>query len=150
MAKRKLKLKPMPVSRAKTAYGLLTEIRRLILAEPKRYDQTDTVTFWTERDISSLDSHDRREFAPGACGTVGCVAGWVYAMKSPRGRKRRQGLTLRFAQRLLGLNDDQAEGLFEGTSFGARPGTARHARHGADHIANFQHDHRAQLRATKV
>jgi hypothetical protein len=29
----------MPVSKAKTAYGLLSEIRKLILEEPKRYDQ---------------------------------------------------------------------------------------------------------------
>ncbi len=56
-------------TRAKTAYGVLSEVRRLILDEPLRYDQT---VLLVRRD----EGYSRPMGFP-KCGTVGCRAGWV-------------------------------------------------------------------------
>jgi hypothetical protein len=73
----------IPKSKAKTAYGLLSEVRKLILEEPKRYDQG----IYIARINGANDSVDlRSEYRQEpACGTVACVAGWVATLK--RGSK---------------------------------------------------------------
>lgn len=60
-----MKLKLIPVSKAKTALGLLGDVKRAILQEPKRADMT-----------TYTDRIHPEEGGP-ACGTVGCVAGWI-------------------------------------------------------------------------
>lgn len=133
----------MPKSNAKTAYGLLSEIRRIILAEPKRYDQTDTLRL-RKNEISELT---REEDWP-SCGTVGCVAGWTVALKR---RTPVFGQILATASNILGLNEDQSEDLFSGIAAGhSGIGTARHARKGAAHIAKFQRRNVGQLKAKRV
>ena len=67
-----MKLKSIPQSKAKTAWGLLQDVKRAILAEPKRID----MTVFQERKWPS----DRGP----ACGTVGCFAGWVCALRGHR------------------------------------------------------------------
>jgi hypothetical protein len=59
------KLKSLPLSKAKTAYGLLQDVKRAMLAEPKRVTMTCFV-----------GKQAPEENGP-ACGTVGCFAGWV-------------------------------------------------------------------------
>lgn len=135
----------MPKSKAKTAYGLLSEIRKLILEEPKRYDQTGWL-IRGKRYAASIYG----DMAP-ACGTVGCVGGWVQALKG------------RSAGRTLGLNYQQQVELFDGAAAGKRwefsdGGSSRvtvatvraHARRGAKHIARFQKKYSAQLKAKRV
>lgn len=133
----------MPKSKAKTAYGLLSEIRKLILEEPKRYDQTG----WLTRGRSATCIY--RDFAP-QCGTVGCVGGWVEALK-----RREAGV-------VLGLDWEQQEELFAAraagdryaaTSDGWAPTKASvraHAKRGAAHIARFQKKYAKQLKAKAV
>ena len=62
----------IPRSKATNAYDLLSEIQDLIRTEPKRYNQN----IWLRR-------VKRGEAKRPACGTVGCVAGWVVALKVP-------------------------------------------------------------------
>lgn len=146
----------MPVSKAKTAYGLLSEIRKLVTQEPKRYDQENTLT----RGLAAKEIYEA-EMLP-SCGTVGCVAGWVIALRSPN---RSQGDVLDAATAILGLRgiyDDwgsQAFELFRATAAGDRQGAdgvctvgsiAAHAKRGAEHIARFQNKYAKQLKAKKL
>lgn len=57
-------LMPIPVSRAKTAWGLLQSVKRAILADPRRAD----MRIFLDQPVTGIKP---------ACGTVGCFAGWV-------------------------------------------------------------------------
>lgn len=67
-----MKLRPIPKSKAKTAWGLLADVKRAILAEPKRAD------------MGVFRRTVRPEHGGPACGTVGCFAGWVTLLHNPR------------------------------------------------------------------
>lgn len=147
-------------STAKTAYGLLGEVKREILAEPKLYDQTSLAA----------------EAPLGAsCGTAFCRAGWVVALKgkltawegiifpntlpsqmiggrtsSPRGGSPGEENIWNYAQRVLGLTFAQADELFGGSEVPGVPGSQSHARKGAAGIERFRRKYAKQLRATKV
>lgn len=141
----------MPTSRAKTAYGLLDEVKELILARPKRYDQ--------ERFIKRLNGTNGADFlkpsqAP-ACGTVGCVAGWVATLK--RGDTFLYNETPGIAADILGLEPEQRSELFSGSAlycgsdtYTLKHGTARYAKAGAEHITRFQKKYAKQLKAKRV
>lgn len=129
----------MPKSKAKTAYGLLSEIRQIILDEPKRYDQRYTLTIGAACEIGY-------GFEAPACGTVGCVAGWTVAL---RGRRRNGGVCAR-AARILGLSEQQGYDLFDAYAAGRRDDVWSHAERGAQHIAKFQEKYAAQLKAKRV
>ena len=138
----------MPVSKAKTAYGLLSEIRKLILAEPNRYFQGA----WR----LTKDNLTEDEKMP-ACGTIGCVAGWVDVLKSkrplPANAAWERGIEFqRRGMEILGLSNSQAGRLFDGEAAGfrIRIGVVEHARRGAEHIARFQKRYAAQLKAKRV
>lgn len=142
----------MPKSKAKTAYGLLSEIRKLILEEPKRYYQGA----WKVRPTDVPP-----ELRP-ACGTVCCVAGWVDTLKSAR--PVIDGFAWDFemdmpavsasAIRILGIGPTAAADLFHGNAAGTRADTGRsvanHAKRGAAHIARFQKKYAAHLKAKRV
>ena len=136
----KRKNKNMPVSKARNAYELLQEIRKLILEEPKRYDQEYTLTVGDGPDMP-------------ACGTVGCVAGWTVALKLPDRVAQYSyggGVCIRAAT-ILGLDYEQRSLLFDGGALGrTRPQTLRHAKRGAEHIKRFMEKHAKQLKAKKV
>jgi hypothetical protein len=57
----------VPRSRATNAYELLDEVVRVIEAEPRRLNMGNWIF---------MPSYVERELIP-ACGTVGCVAGWI-------------------------------------------------------------------------
>jgi hypothetical protein len=129
----------IPKSRAKTAYGLLSEVRKLILTEPLRYDQNELLVF--------EDSDNWYGEFP-SCGTVGCRAGWVIMLKSIE-PKRVFDIWDR-AEKILGLTEGQASELF--TSLGAtgKGQSIEHARSGAQGIVEFQKKYSTQLRAKRV
>jgi hypothetical protein len=141
----------MPKSKAKTAYGLLSEIRALILKEPKRYDQRDYLKTGDEA-IGYYGNN-----AP-TCGTVGCVAGWVGALKG--GFKKfslDDGSYIDdFATDVLfGQHANASElsdQLFDGEAAGPRnnENPVAHAQRGAKHIAKFQKKYAKQLKAKRV
>jgi hypothetical protein len=135
--------KSLPKSNAKTAYGLLSEVRRLILAEPKRYNQTDTISFRDRPDCWSIDTGKWP-----ACGTVGCVAGWVTMLKSPDRAELYDVLAP--AAQILGLDSEQRHELFRGSAAGISSQTVAHAKAGARHIAQFQQKYAKQLKAKAV
>jgi hypothetical protein len=60
-----MKPKPIPRSKAKTAYGLVSDVIRAIEEEPRRVD------------MATLRQKVSPQMGGPACGTVGCFAGWV-------------------------------------------------------------------------
>lgn len=131
----------VPTSKAKTAYGLLSEVRRLILAEPLRYDQG-----WWLSKRGKRNSYEPEKGFP-SCGTVGCVAGWVVTLKR---KKAREGQIQQAARQVLGLDYETASEFFDASAARGGPQTEAHAQQGAAHIARFQQEHAAQLKATRV
>lgn len=130
--------------RTKTAYDLLEQIKALIIAEPKRYDQGAWLVRSTDEDVEGM------QFP--ACGTVGCVAGWATTLTVKR--KLAPYEIASVAQRVLGLSAEQREELFDGAPVGlfagVMPQTAAYAAAGVKHITAFQAKYEEQLRATKI
>lgn len=134
--------KEIPKSKAKTAYGLLSEIRKIILEEPKRYDQWG----WLRRGKSLRGD----PFEP-ACGTVGCVGGWITVLKDAKSDD---------AIQILGVGIEAAWELFDADAAGKRmcgdgfeyseASICAHAKRGARHIERFQKKYAKQLKAKRV
>lgn len=135
----------MPTSRAKTAYGLLSEIAKLAFEEPKRI----RMGLWKQSRGVNLNQHPDIgvDEWPG-CGSIGCVGGWVDYL-----RPTDTGITVMLrAGRVLGLSDLQAEALFEPNNLmdANNQGTTAHARKVIAHIRRFQKKYAAQLKAKRV
>lgn len=147
------KAAPIPTCRATTAYGWLSFVRQLILDEPKRYHQSTYIARRDGAGHADDPEADGRQMFPGglpACGTVGCVAGWVATLSTSRLFSYFQ--TEHIARRVLGLSEEQSHELFDGGALhtSATPQSAAYARVGARHIAAFQKKYAKQLKATKV
>lgn len=144
-----MRLHDAPRSKAKTAWGLLADIRRVVLAEPKRYNQGT----WGETQLSP-DQPIFGEMPAPACGTRACVAGWVRVLTRGSVPARQIGLRFNYtsekAAEILGLNYDQRAELFAGGAVPGNPGTANHARKGAAHIRRFMRKYEKQLRAHRI
>lgn len=134
----------MPTSRATTAYGLLSEIRKLILAEPKRYDQRRYIM--RRRNPDGMEDVPMRGFP--ACGRVGCVAGWVATLTQSRRFACLDAYEI--ARAALGLDRRQSRELFGVSGVNGEPQTSQHARSGVAHIARFQRKYASQLKAKAV
>lgn len=134
------KIATIPKSRAKTAFALLSEVRTLILAEPLRYDQGS----WLNRIEDTPEAYEQFP----ACGTVGCVAGWVATLKAKHKFDPEEAIQI--AQDVLGLDDEQEYELFNEEAAGGKSQSLDHAREGARHIRRFQKKYCTQLLAKKV
>lgn len=66
------RLKSIPLSRAKNVLGLLRDVQRAILDEPKRGD------------MGLYCANRGPEHGGPQCGTVGCFAGWVCILRDSR------------------------------------------------------------------
>lgn len=128
----------MPTSKAKTAYGLLSDVRKAILERPERYNQRDYISYVGESDFAVYPE----------CGTVACVAGWVCLLKWRKPQWHEVG---EMAAKLLGIDDGQQSELYIETAAGPdRAQTPEHAQGGAEHIRQFQQRHAKQLKAKRV
>lgn len=87
------------------AARLLRRVARHILAEPCRYDQNAELSFLTPG-MPYKDGH-----VVPACGTIGCIAGWVTALVADNPRNVDDPLD--FAAHALGLDHDQKWILFD-------------------------------------
>lgn len=134
-----------PKCHAKTAFGVLRFIKRLILDEPKRYDQCEVRHVQGETDYTPDKGYP-------LCGTVGCVAGLGSTILFPM----RSFASMEAFGNAIGLSIDQQDVLFDGCALitinktGAQPQTRAYARLGARHIERFIQANIAQLKRTKV
>jgi hypothetical protein len=126
-----------PKSKAKTAYELLEEIRALTLEEPRRYNQNQYLSF----DVDE-------EHGGPACGTVGCRAGWVVALRAKRPRLVTTHWI--YARKVLGLDAAQCNDLFGYAAVGGLPGTREHAELGAAQLTEFMRRHEQQLKRKRL
>ena len=134
----------IPTSKAKTAYGLLSEVRALILAEPKRYHQG----IYIDREDEEIDDGYEPEHGYPDCGTIGCVAGWIATLKHREPFNYSE--TPIIAAKIIGVYDSSFLFYAGALPSNLRPQTREYARAGAKHIAAFQRFNRAQLLAKKV
>jgi hypothetical protein len=84
---------------------LLRKVKRLILAEPKRFDMD---TFGRRRDPKANDNAPR-------CGTVGCIAGWavILTKRIPRNPKAEMPtIDHNDGMEALNISDGEAKLLF--------------------------------------
>lgn len=147
----------VPKARAENAYDLLGEVIDLIKEDPKRYNQHFWLTDGESSGGTGLDFSDLprpilevRKNMP-ACGTMGCVAGWVSTlMKGPQAAMRSSAGI--FAAEVLGLTDRQKDHLFAGEKAGMRDHESpeEHAKRGIQHIQRFRAQHKAQLKAKRI
>lgn len=137
----------LPVSKAKTAYGLLSEIAALAIAEPKRIRMSKWLATQTVKDYGAS--------AP-ACGTVGCIAGWGAVLVGTK-KERAAMLSgyfgvdgLGIAGRIFGLSKDATYSLCTTDGMCFTEGTPPHAREVIHRIRRFQKRYKAQLLAKRV
>lgn len=134
---------PLPTSKAKNAFDLLSDVCKVITEEPKRFNQH--VFLYTKSARG-----DKTICAPKGlplCGTVGCVAGWIATLK---GKRPRYSDTPRVARTILGLTDNQSSHLFWYAAAGDKVQTRDHTKAGVKHIRAFQQEHEMQLKAKRV
>lgn len=129
-----------PRTRATTTIGILKAVVKAIREEPRRYDQGDWICRFDEYNMEWIGA-DRLKHVP-ACGTIGCVAGWVDVLKRDTPIKGGSTMTVpERARALLGLNEWQTDLLFSGGALDglttARPGTRAYANAGVKHIERF-------------
>lgn len=133
----------LPKSKAKTAYGLLREVQKLALEEPKRMKMSITLA---QKGTETWFDVPEYPVEYPACQTVGCIAGWVTVLK-PTGKPG----VIDDAQAVLGLTDGQMEKLFMPPALCRQPGqTPAHARAVSRHIDRFIAKHGSQLKRKKV
>lgn len=138
----------IPRFRGKTALDALKWVQRVIKREPKRYNQTIVCHIRGGYD----SSHVLEDNYP-ACGTIGCVAGWIFAGTAPKVvRNDVEGFTnaLFVARKLLGLSGPQSAALFHGGAAMGDGQTQEHADSGIRHIQNFIDLYKRQLRARRI
>jgi hypothetical protein len=129
----------MPRSRAKTAYGLLMDVKRIILEEPRRLHMGLVC-------IQDADTMAVNGLARPECGTVGCIAGWVNVLSESR-----NVLSVWDAAVTLGINyGDTGDELFCPDFMNEQPQTKAHARKTAKHIDRFVAKHKKHLMATRI
>lgn len=153
----RLRPKPIKASDATTAWGLLEDVREAILAEPKRANMRVYVEGW----------HPWR--GGPACGTVGCLAGWIALLS---GRANRQSLldfdasqAMSVVRNVLGSTLDyytvgrggeRNEGGWvfnSGTGdacWSTKPGTPEHAAAVVDRLDRFMRINERALKARKT
>jgi len=131
----------LPVSKAKTAYGILSEVVKLVLEEPKRM----RMAMWGGND-GNVDCLNLPINERPSCGTVGCIGGWI------EHQARQQGVEMDAAD-LLKMDPDgePISALFYGRLCSdPRQGTPAHARKVVRLIRSFQRKHRTHLLKTRI
>ncbi len=136
----------IPKSRAKTAYGLLSEVCRVIAEEPRRYCQR---IFIKRGEPEAVVEDVAFDLGFPSCGTVGCVAGWVATLRNPERQFSYFGTSV-LAQKALGLTNAQTYELFDGYAVDGPMQTAIHAQNGIAHIKRFQAKYKTRLKAKRL
>lgn len=142
--------KPIPQSKAKTAWGLLGDVKRAMLAEPKRVN----MGVWIAK------SADYAEYPQPACGTIGCLAGWVSLLKGGCPSQHLMSVS-EHAQELIGAadyytapDDDGKPGYHifncDGPDLKGHIGTATYAKSIMRRIDRFMKVNAKALKAKRV
>ncbi len=123
-----------PHTNAKTVYGLLNAVARIVLEEPRRLNMAD----WK---VTSDDAWSEPPLGYPDCGAVCCIGGWMemlvpISVIATIGRAMQKELC--YPQQLL---QEAGNGAAQ---------TPEHAKKTVAHIRAFQKKYKAQLRAIKL
>ncbi len=143
---------PLPTHNAKTAYGLLNAIARVITEEPKRLDMS-VVCYRKERLLrDAITDLEWNKIKIPACGTVGCIAGWALVLTGLTSESTAIGNETWMAEMVLGLTPNQGKELFFPPALigGSERQTVKHVNDTVKHIRKFQRANKAQLQNTKL
>jgi hypothetical protein len=139
------------LSKAKTAYGLLRDVQKAVREEPRRANMG---TF--------TDKVDPEAYNAPACGTVGCVAGWISILggqgmvddDAPARRLLGDEVKYHFTRGSLEFNEGGYHYVFNGGSGDAcaqtAPGTPEHAAAVVDRIERFIQGNLKALKARRL
>lgn len=153
----------IPRSQAHNSYELLQEVKAAVLAEPRRVIMEEWLCK-TPVMIHNTETGKDEETRLPACGTVGCIAGWMTLLKASRFERTDENyndLRIHASDRALDFLPSsvylQARRLFWGTiedpsSLYPFPpkelyGTDEYVTHVAANIDRFCRAHEAELRA---
>lgn len=140
------------LSKAKTAYGLLRDVQKAVRQEPKRANMG---TFTDRIDPTQYNN------AP-ACGTVGCVAGWISILggqgmvedDAPARKLLGDGVKYHFNYGSLEFSDDGYHYVFNSGGGDAcastSPGTREHAEAVVARIERFIQGNLKALKARRL
>lgn len=91
------------------AIRILRKVQEHILQEPKRYDQNDVLTHFTDSDLEARKEWGQDNKNIPKCGSIGCIGGWVNVLtKQPV----KHWDSLDVAAVTLGLDYEQRGRLF--------------------------------------
>ena len=134
--------------RTKTAYGLLGQVARHILAEPLRYYQN----CFLETRVDEIE--DVMHGRVPVCGTMACIAGWMVLLNDGPKRMPRfvadrtdAQIISRRAVELLGMYPGD---LFDEDTVCGISGTPEYAKEGAERIYAFMEEHKEHLKAHRL
>lgn len=137
----------IPKSKAKTAYGVLSDVATLALKEPMRI----AMATWRQQGdpgetIPSDSIFALRTVTLPKCGTVGCIGGWTETIVPVRRGRYHSAMAI------LGLDSAQQNELFYPKALTDAPvqQTQEHALAVVTHIRKFQKKYKAQLLAKAV
>lgn len=151
----------VPRSTATNLYDLLNDVCRVVTDEPKRVYMPDVVRAFRNKKDAQVRIHSDHSLTTvikdgPACGTVGCIAGWMKVLtrtddKEMSGVSLRQSLTLINMTRLFGSPFGSGLGSAADSLFtqdfpdDLTYGTRAYARHVVRNIRAFQKKHKAEL-----
>lgn len=139
-----MRLKALPRSRAKTAWGLVQDVKRAMREEPLRVDMR---TYARKKSPSK---------GGPACGTVGCFRGWLSILggENPDPFVAQGFWTLLPENVDLSFGPDNKFHVFNAGSGDScestRPGTRAHARAVIQRINRFAKKNEAKLKAHRL
>lgn len=129
--KKKVRAAKIPYTSSKDPISILRCVVRAIKEEPRRYNQDVMVA---RRGDSTLQLE---KWWP-RCGIVACIAGWVCAVTNRRGSIPVKAWDVwDRARMILGITDQDSDGLFCEGTVGGIPGTRSHVCAGINHINKF-------------
>lgn len=150
----------VPYSDAKTAYTLLSDVIRTILEEPKRVHMDN----WLLQGEGVKDFLYRKgvlDIGGPACGTIGCISGWITTLKPNANVSSIAGEDIIAPYIGWGGGIDgaylrrqemreAADAMFMDTTVDATYGTRKYARIVAGRIRKFQKVWAKDLKAIQV
>lgn len=154
-----MKTSLLPISKAKTAYGLLSDVCKVILAEPKRVFMPAWGGVPGNKD-QVLQGFGLTRLLPNVsgpeCGTIGCIGGWSECLlrDRPGADGRRQDVFEIFKFTSFSDGAVFTQGLFyllymwavEDTAYGTRA----YATAVVKKIRRFQKTHAKHLKSLKI
>jgi len=133
-----------------TAYKLLNHVCKLILEEPRRYNQGQWLLnfrYYANPTEAQAQLHRKKRIPD--CGTIGCVAGWVTTLGDPKDLLPSLSIESK-ARSILGIDYGQGLDLFAPTAVRGVAGSLVHARSGVKHIRQFMRANKTQLQQKTV